>query len=123
MCASCWTFLLANARRATMRNQLSAVIVAGIANSCEDQLFASAESADCPMLVGPTSAPKIMFVQLIPTEKSQENPNIQLLVKAMAFWPGPGLGDCQARLKASPGQGFGLALALVPKPKSHGFLA
>ncbi|KAJ6484154.1 hypothetical protein C8R45DRAFT_931604 [Mycena sanguinolenta] len=84
MRASCWTFLLINARRSTMRNQLSAVKVAGIADSCEDQLFASAESADCPMLVGPPKS-----------------------LKAMAFWPGPGLGDCQARLKASPGQGCG----------------
>ncbi|KAJ7663356.1 hypothetical protein DFH06DRAFT_1128674 [Mycena polygramma] len=43
--------------------------------------------------------------------------------KAMAFWPGFGLNDVQARPKATPGQDSGLALALVPKPKSHGFLA
>ncbi|KAJ7669826.1 hypothetical protein DFH06DRAFT_1125239 [Mycena polygramma] len=43
--------------------------------------------------------------------------------KAMAFWPGFGLNNVQARPKATPGQDSGLALALVPKPKSHGFLA
>jgi hypothetical protein len=43
--------------------------------------------------------------------------------EALAFWPGLGLRDGQARLKAMLGQNFGLALASVPKPKSHGFLA
>ncbi|KAJ7458778.1 hypothetical protein B0H11DRAFT_2199365 [Mycena galericulata] len=36
--------------------------------------------------------------------------------EALAFWPGFGLREGQARPKAPSGQDFGLALALVPKP-------
>ncbi|KAJ7497882.1 hypothetical protein B0H11DRAFT_1909860 [Mycena galericulata] len=58
-----------------------------------------------------------LFIKFIPAREQRGGP------EALAFWLGFGLKVGQARPKAPSGQNFDLALALVPKPKSHGFLA